>query len=368
MSIADRSGAVRKARIHGQGTTAGQRVAVAAVEEPWRPAASSCRCIRGSISRASIAAREWSPSDRRALNHAAQERRPGRDDHPRAVDSGRATAVPEAARAVQFRPSRFGPLYAEHGFYGIMKVSRWRDAYEEAVYQLARRIVDAAEASPVQPEHATSTSRCRPHSAATRGWPGRQAAALTVVAPAPGRAAERPGSRLLRRATPRVESVSPELGALARRPRGATWPGACRTPPTSATCTSTRRELLGAGQPAGPEVLLIDPWAVLQPECRQMLRRLDALDKPWVQVVVVWNQQDAEMQAEAEHAAAALEAALPSQAQGGPARHRRLGRSRRSRRSRTSAWCYPTVIATAAAPAGDYLDSGRRPCTQPRRP
>jgi hypothetical protein len=32
-----------------------------------------------------------------------------------------------------------------------MKVSRWREAYEEAVYLLARRIVDAAEASPAEP-------------------------------------------------------------------------------------------------------------------------------------------------------------------------------------------------------------------------
>ena len=60
---------------------------------------------------------------------------------------------PEATRSVQFQPEDFGPLYAEHGFYGIMKVNRWRDAYDEAVYLLARRMVDAADASPVQPEH-----------------------------------------------------------------------------------------------------------------------------------------------------------------------------------------------------------------------
>ena len=70
-------------------------------------------------------------------------------------------------------------------------------------------------------------------------------------------------------------------------------------------------ELLGSERPSGPEVLLIDPWAVMQLECRQMLRRLDALDKPWVQVVVVWNRQDTEMQADAEKLRSALEAALP---------------------------------------------------------
>ena len=56
--------------------------------------------------------------------------------------------LPEAAASVQYNASGFSPLYAEHGFYGIMKVSRWRDVYEEAVYLLAKRIVTAAEASP----------------------------------------------------------------------------------------------------------------------------------------------------------------------------------------------------------------------------
>ena len=69
--------------------------------------------------------------------------------------------------------------------------------------------------------------------------------------------------------------------------------------------------LVGSEPPSGPEVLLIDPWAAMQPECRDILRRLDAMDKPWVQVIVVWNQQDAQMQSDAERIRAALDAALP---------------------------------------------------------
>ena len=49
----------------------------------------------------------------------------------------------------------------------------------------------------------------------------------------------------------------------------------------------------------------------MQSECRDILRRLDAMDKPWVQVIVVWNQQDAQMQTDAERIRAALDAALP---------------------------------------------------------
>jgi FxsC-like protein len=35
------------------------------------------------------------------------------------------------------------------------------------------------------------------------------------------------------------------------------------------------------------------------------------MDKPWVQVIVVWNQQDSQMQADTEQLRAALDAALP---------------------------------------------------------
>ena len=37
----------------------------------------------------------------------------------------------------------------------------------------------------------------------------------------------------------------------------------------------------------------------MQLECREVLRRLDPMDKPWVQVVVVWNRQDTQLQADA---------------------------------------------------------------------
>jgi FxsC-like protein len=65
-------------------------------------------------------------------------------------------------------------------------------------------------------------------------------------------------------------------------------------------------------RPGGAAVLLLDPWAVLQPHCRQVLARLDELDKPWVQVVVVWNRKDAEMAAAEGELRRALAEAMPS--------------------------------------------------------
>jgi FxsC-like protein len=59
-------------------------------------------------------------------------------------------------------------------------------------------------------------------------------------------------------------------------------------------------------------VLLIDPWTVLQSNSRQILARLDELDDPWVQVVVVWNRKDAEMAAAEGELRRALAEAMPS--------------------------------------------------------
>jgi FxsC-like protein len=52
--------------------------------------------------------------------------------------------------------------------------------------------------------------------------------------------------------------------------------------------------LLSGERPSAPELLIVDPWAALQDKCRELLRLLDTMDMPWVQVVVPWNPQDSE--------------------------------------------------------------------------
>ena len=57
-------------------------------------------------------------------------------------------ALPEAARDIQFNPRELGPIYAEYGFYGIMKLTRFNDEYEWVIYNLAERILRIAERAP----------------------------------------------------------------------------------------------------------------------------------------------------------------------------------------------------------------------------
>jgi FxsC-like protein len=256
--------------------------------------------------------REWFAFNRRRLNYRARSARPIETIVPALWIPVRGGLFPEAASDVQYNSADFGPLYTEHGFYGIMKVSRWREAYEEAVYLLARRIVDAAEAAPpVEPEVWTEYESL-PNAFDGYGGtgPGDKLLRLTIIAP--GRD-ELPGGRDPAYYGENVREWNPyrqdSLRAIADH--AVDLARSLSYTPDVGDLYRHEPALFGTGQPTGPEVLLIDPWAVLQPECGQMLRQLDAMDKPWVQVVVVWNTKDAQMQADAQHLRSALEAALP---------------------------------------------------------
>jgi FxsC-like protein len=291
--------------------------------------------------------KEWFAFHRRALNHAAANGA-GRVETivPALWIPIRNGRFPEATRSVQFSPEDLGPLYAEHGFYGIMKVNRWRDAYDEAVYLLARRMVDAADASPVQPEQPVQYESLPPAFGGDGGTgPGDRLLRVTVVAP---RLEELPKGRDpsyygrdAREWNPyrqgSVRSLADHAADLAR---------SLSYTPDVGDLYQHEAELLGRERPAGPEVLLIDPWAVMQLECREILRRLDQLDKPWVQVVVVWNRQDTQLQAEAEKVRSALEAALPRTLREGRATSALAVRGVRSLEDFGTV--FPTVIAAAS--------------------
>lgn len=285
-------------------------------EWPWRlsHALATCRVFVPLYSqryfKSEHCGREWFAFHRRALNYSAVNGA-GRVETivPALWIPIKPDRFPEAARSVQFRPEEFGPEYAEHGFYGIMKLNRWRDAYEAAVYLLARRIVDAADAAPMPPEQPVQYASL-PTAFGGDGGNGRKLLRITVVAP---RADELPGDRdrsyYGRQACEwnpyRPSSVRPLADHAADLARSLAYT------PDVGDLYQHEEELLGDKRPSAPEVLLIDPVAVGQPECREMLLRFDRLDKPWVQVVVIWNQRDSQLHGDARRLRSELEAALP---------------------------------------------------------
>ena len=61
------------------------------------------------------------------------------------------TELPEVAKVIQFVHHDFGPRYDAQGFYGFIKLSRFRADYQLAVHRLANRIIDVADTTPLRP-------------------------------------------------------------------------------------------------------------------------------------------------------------------------------------------------------------------------
>jgi Tetratricopeptide repeat/TIR domain len=95
--------------------------------------------------------REWSAFARRAAAMSARDAEPVEAIIPALWVPVRPDELPEAARTIHYLAGDFGGAYATHGFYRLMRMSKYADDYEEAVYALARRILDVAERSPVAP-------------------------------------------------------------------------------------------------------------------------------------------------------------------------------------------------------------------------
>jgi FxsC-like protein len=221
-------------------------------------------------------------------------------------------ALPQAARDIHFNPGEIGQIYAEHGFYEIMKLTRFSEEYEWAVYNLAERILRVAQQAP-DPGPAMDYGALTSAFMGAPDMPGDKRLRIIVVAPhrgdlPPGRSGDHYGqsARDWNPYSPdSVEPLAEHAVVLARREGF--------RPQVGDLCEHADDLMRGAGPgPGAAAVLLIDPWALLQPQCRQVLARLDELDKPWVQVVVVWNRKDSEMAGTEGELRRALAEAMPS--------------------------------------------------------
>jgi tetratricopeptide (TPR) repeat protein len=95
--------------------------------------------------------REWSAFARRAAAMSARGAEPVEAIIPALWVPVRPEELPEAARTIHYLAGDYGGAYATYGFYRLMRMSKYADDYEEAVYELARRILDVAQRSPVAP-------------------------------------------------------------------------------------------------------------------------------------------------------------------------------------------------------------------------
>jgi FxsC-like protein len=257
--------------------------------------------------------KEWSAFRNRTRNGSGQASGHVKTIIPALWSPVQPAQYPLAARSIHFDPREFGQHYADEGFFAIMKLTRFKDDYDWAVLRLAKRIYEVAEQTRIPPGPATNYDSLL--NAFEEGAPadlaGDKRLRIIVAAPRlgdlpPGRNVAYYGHAVTDWNPYVPESVEP-LAAYAR--------GLARYldfyPEVTSLYEQEDELLSGDGPAAGPAILLVDPWEVTQPRCQRILSRLDELDKPWIQPVVVWNRKDGEMTAAEAELRAALDAAMP---------------------------------------------------------
>jgi FxsC-like protein len=239
--------------------------------------------------------KEWFAFSRRALNHEARGARPAEAIIPALWVPVAPAMLPEAAKSIQFDHSQLGDRYSTHGFYGIIKLSRYKSDYEEAVYELARRIVEVAQNTRIDPESpARYDSLESAFGAPDHPTPGRHRMRITIVAPDWSELPHGRGEYHYGRSARNWNTYLPDsVRSLADHAADLVRNLGYR--PDVGDLDEHFDALLGSEEDCGPAVLIVDAWATMQAEFTERLRRIDGPGKPWIQVVVPWNRGDAEL-------------------------------------------------------------------------
>ncbi|MET9154436.1 TIR-like protein FxsC [Streptomyces griseoflavus] len=224
--------------------------------------------------------------------------------------------LPDSVRHMHLDHATFGERYATNGIYGLIKLSRLRDEYEETVLTLAQRIVQVAEQTPLPAsrprdyEHTPSAFRPRGE--------GPRRIHLTVAAPT-------------RDTIPEYRDTGPygddpqdwnPYHSESTRPLPALAQELIRSLDYRITVSSFDDEdthrpgeagTARAGKAAGrPGILLVDRWALTDDGRRNRLEAFDRASLPWTSAIVPWNRADLQCHGEeGRRLTAELERTLP---------------------------------------------------------
>jgi FxsC-like protein len=288
-------------------------------EWPWRMSRSlaACRVFVPLYSRRYFqdthCGQEWFAFRRRALNDSAIQSGHVNNIIPILWSPVREEQLPSAAKSIQVNTHEFGQPYADYGFFAIMKLSRFRDDYEWAVLNIARRICDAAEESlvPVVPPLDYDALPSAFDEGVPKDMAGDKPLRLIVAAPHRGNLPTGRGDAHYGRSprdwnpyAPDTAQPLADFAIVLAKYHG-------YRPEVSDLYEQEEDLLSGDGPATGPAVLLVDPWEATQPRCQRILTKLDELNKPWIQIVVVWNRKDSELAAAESELRIVLETAMP---------------------------------------------------------
>nr|WP_170223404.1 TIR-like protein FxsC [Nonomuraea turkmeniaca] len=256
--------------------------------------------------------REWSAIQRRLRAHAPE---PPPVIIPIVWSPVDFNDLPACARAIPFYEDGLWPGYRSTGLYGVIKISFSRRTFQRATSELARRIKQVAELSPLL--EAQDLPRYSKLPNAFAGYRAAQKMTVTVVAPHLGNLPEGRNPYYYGR-TPHEwnpyrhetdqRSLAHQVTAFVRV-RGYGAEVGPLTPLED-----------GRRGPDAPEMMLVDPWATDIPDTYETLRRFGRRSTRWFPVVVPWNNDDGETTAAEPRLRRKLGEAIPGE-QGEPAVH-----------------------------------------------
>jgi len=223
---------------------------------------------------------------------------------------------PVPSEVVGYEAADFGDAYADLGFYGIMKLTRYRDEYESAVGQLARQIVDAGKQTikqkPLPPGPVEKYEQLENAFGAARHTGDGERRVLVTVAALDASNQSIGGSAAQYGETARDWTPYPEESTRPLAEEAADLATSLGYLPEVGGLAEHEQELMNPVPPTRAMVLIVDPWAARVQELLDILRKIDSSDKPWISVVVAWNPKDSKMVADERDLRAALSAALPN--------------------------------------------------------
>ncbi|MGW3650778.1 TIR-like protein FxsC [Streptomyces sp. NPDC000878] len=218
--------------------------------------------------------------------------------------------LPDSVRHIHLDHATYGDRYAANGIYGLIKLNRLHDEYEETVLGLAQRIVRVAHESPLPPSRPRNYENT-PSAFKPRGS-GPRHIHLTVAAPTRDSV---PEYRDIRPYGEDSQDWNPYHGE-STRPLPALAEELIRSLDYRITISSFDDEDTGEppalpldGSPdylgdaddngdkddkavGRPGILLVDRWALADEERRRRLKIFDSHARPWVSAIVPWNRLD----------------------------------------------------------------------------
>ncbi|MFD8981857.1 TIR-like protein FxsC [Streptomyces sp. NPDC059564] len=202
--------------------------------------------------------------------------------------------LPDVAHRLEFDDQSFGERYATDGLYGLIKLRGYAEQYEQAVYELAKRIVRVAATSNIavghRADYRTAPSAFGPLTS------DQSNLRIAVVAPT---VHDLPEGRHTRYYGDSPDDWNPfypdSMKPLAHVAMELAFH---LNNQVNVSTLDDEVSRVGDGRPPpGPVILLVDRWALEVPALRHALAVLDATHQPWMSVVVAWNGSDPQSRA-----------------------------------------------------------------------